>query len=57
MMVHGIEDISVLPGQRTPKSSPAKIWYASEPPFKDYKGSESGYKKTTAETAIIIDNG
>lgn len=56
-MVHALDDIPLLPGQRTPKASPAKLWYASEPPFKGYRGTDSGYKQTTAETAIIVDNG
>ena len=40
-----------------PKPSP-KLWPSTEPPFKGYRAAPSeGYKQSSSETAIVIDNG
>lgn len=44
--------------RREPKSQPPTIWHAAEPPFAGYKPADpSGYKQSSAENAIVIDNG
>ena len=43
--------------QNSPKP-PARIWQAGEPPFKGYTPAPSdGYAQSSADTAIVIDNG
>lgn len=55
-MVHATADMEA--GPRAAKPPPAKIWQASEPPFKGIQPADpSGWRKSDAETAIIIDNG
>lgn len=58
-MVHSTaEENAPASGQRTPKPPPVKIWQAAEPPFRGYKPADtSGWKRSDAETAIVIDNG
>lgn len=37
---------------------PARIWHATDPPFKGYQPPpSSAFEQSTAETAIVIDNG
>lgn len=37
---------------------PARIWHATDPPFKGYQPPPSfAFEQVTAETAIVIDNG
>lgn len=37
---------------------PARIWHATDPPFKGYQPPSSfASEQVTAETAIVIDNG
>jgi actin-related protein 5 len=45
-------------GRNSPKPLPAKIWTLKEPPFEGVKLIDyEGYKRSTPETAIVIDNG
>jgi len=45
-------------GRNSPKPLPAKIWTLREPPFEGVKPIDyEGYKRSTPETAIVIDNG
>lgn len=44
-------------GKRAPKPPP-HVWYAVEPPFKGYQPAPvDGFKESTGQTAIVIDNG
>jgi len=55
-MVHATADVETAP--RPAKAAPAKIWHASEPPFKGLQPADrSGWQKSNVETAIVIDNG
>ena len=46
------------PRQRAPKPAPEHIYQASEPPFAGHQSADStGFKQSSAETAIVIDNG
>jgi actin-related protein 5 len=43
--------------QASPKPPPT-IWSLNEPPFEGYQAPQlDGWKKSTSETAIVIDNG
>ena len=56
IMVHPIADVEAP--ARTAKAPPARIWQASDPPFKGYKDADQhGWQKSSADTAIVIDNG
>lgn len=45
-------------GRNSPKPLPAKIWTLKEPPFEGFKPIDTeGYKRSTPDTAIVIDNG
>jgi len=55
-MVHTTADVQAA--ARTAKPPPAKIWQASDPPFQGYQAADpSGWQKSNADTAIVIDNG
>jgi len=55
-MVHATADVQAA--ARTAKAAPAKIWHASDPPFKGYQAPDpSGWQKSNTDTAIVIDNG
>ncbi|EON64616.1 hypothetical protein W97_03849 [Coniosporium apollinis CBS 100218] len=58
-MVHSTADESSLPsGRNSPKPQPARIWSLSEPPFEGVRPVDSqGYRQSTPDTAIVIDNG
>ena len=37
---------------------PLRVWHVREPPFPGYTAPQpEGYEQSTAETAIVIDNG
>lgn len=43
--------------KKSPKR-PLQVWHAVEPPFKGYEtASSEGYRKSSGDTAIVIDNG
>ena len=45
-------------GRNSPKPPPNRIWSVNDPPFEGFKPVDrSGWERSTAETAIIIDNG
>jgi len=55
-MVHATADVEAA--ARTPKAPPARIWQASDPPFRGYQPADpSGWQKSNTDTAIVIDNG
>ena len=44
--------------ERNSPKPPAKVWQASEAPFKGYQAAPShGYGQSSTSTAIVIDNG
>ncbi|KAL9094676.1 MAG: hypothetical protein Q9165_002945 [Trypethelium subeluteriae] len=43
---------------QSPRPGPAKIWSVSEPPFAGFQPVDTeGYKRSSPETTIVIDNG
>lgn len=47
----------LMPERAEPKPPP-RIWCSVDPPFKGYHAAPSeGYRQTSQETAIVIDNG
>jgi actin-related protein 5 len=44
--------------RNSPKPEPARIWTLSQPPFDGFQPTDnSGYLKSDANTAIVIDMG
>jgi len=55
--VEPVLDSGATNGKTSPKRPP-QIWTAVDSPFRGYqKAPSEGYRKSSGETAIVIDNG
>lgn len=53
-----ISDVPPPSGRNSPKPAPVKLWSVKEPPFEGFRPIDNeGYKRSTRDTAIVIDNG
>ncbi|KAF2203394.1 actin-like ATPase domain-containing protein [Delitschia confertaspora ATCC 74209] len=58
MAPSALADIPPPSGRNSPKPAPIKIWTVKEPPFEGFRPIDhEGYRRSTSDTAIIIDNG
>ncbi|OCK77034.1 actin-like ATPase domain-containing protein [Lepidopterella palustris CBS 459.81] len=45
-------------GRNSPKPPPAKLWSVNDPPFEGFRPIDTeGYRRSSHDTAIVIDNG
>ncbi|KAK4493779.1 hypothetical protein PRZ48_014964 [Zasmidium cellare] len=57
-MPHYTVPIETQSGRNSPKPSPAHVYNVSDPPYRGQLETDaSGYRSSTPETAIVIDNG
>lgn len=50
--------LTSAPAQGVGAPPPARIWHATDPPFKGYQPPPaSAFEQASTETAIVIDNG
>lgn len=57
-MVHYINSLSTTSSRNEPKPDPKQIYTVSEPPYSGYHPvDQSTYRKSSPDSAIVIDNG